>query len=175
MEHYEKAMNEITNNKKISTLSAARLRVIITILVLTGIRISELKELKVSQILSLLRKGFLAINRKKRGPVNHKAFLSIQGKKILNNIKEDIILLLKINTIYLPDDNLKNYYIEPYNNLYLFSNNKSKGKIPLTRPYITNLLNKTLQKLEVFKNQELYFTSNSFRHGFITHIYQTTL
>lgn len=167
-EHYDSAIHEISNNKDMSFLIAARLRVIITILILTGIRISELRELKVSQILSLLRKGYLAINRQKRGPVNHKAFLSNQGKKILNNIKEDIILLLQYNSIPLPEENLSNYYVLPYDHLYLFSNSKSKGKKPLARPYINNLLNKNLQKLDVFKNADLHFTSHSFRHGYPT-------
>lgn len=42
----------------------------------------------------------------------------------------------------------------------------------MTRPYITNLVNKSLQRLPTFQQQGLWFTSHSFRHGFITQLWK---
>lgn len=172
MKHYKSALYEIEKDTTTSIFCKARLKLMITILILTGIRISELRKLKVSQLLSLLRKGYLTITRDKRGPVNHKAFLSKSGKKLLTDINEDIILVLQQNSIVLPYEKLTTYYVEPYTNLYVFSSEKNKGTKPLTRPYITSFLNSYLQKLPTFIDNELHFTTHSFRHGFITQLWR---
>ena len=48
---------------------------------MTGIRISELLSLKVGQLETLLKKGWISVDRLKRDPANHKAFLTSEGKK----------------------------------------------------------------------------------------------
>lgn len=60
---------------------ATRTRIAICLLTVTGIRISELLPLKVGQLETLLAEGWISIDRLKRGPSNHKAFLTPEGKK----------------------------------------------------------------------------------------------
>ena len=52
-----------------------RTRIAISILAVTGIRINELLPLKVNQLQTLIKENWIAIDRSKRGPSNHKAFL----------------------------------------------------------------------------------------------------
>lgn len=54
---------------------SARLRLALALLLVTGIRISELLPLKINQVESLFTKNWISIDRAKRGPTNHKAFL----------------------------------------------------------------------------------------------------
>ena len=60
----------------------------ICILAVTGIRINELLPLKVSQLETLFKENWIAIDRSKRGPSNHKAFLTKEGKKLSKNDKK---------------------------------------------------------------------------------------
>ena len=62
---------------------ATRTRIAICLLTVTGIRIGELLSLKVGQLETLLEEGWISIDRLKRGPANHKAFLTGEGKKII--------------------------------------------------------------------------------------------
>lgn len=66
-----------------------RLRIALCLLFIIGIRVSELLSLKVSQIKTLIHNDWIAVPGTKRGPSNHKAFLSKQGEKILNERKAD--------------------------------------------------------------------------------------
>lgn len=54
---------------------ATRTRIALCLLTMTGIRISELLPLKVGQLETLLKEGWISIDRLKKGPANHKAFL----------------------------------------------------------------------------------------------------
>ena len=58
-----------------------RTRMALCILAVTGIRINELLPLKVRQLETLFKENWIAIDRSKRGPSNHKAFLTKEGKK----------------------------------------------------------------------------------------------
>lgn len=62
-----------------------RLRICFCLLVVTGVRINELLPLKIKDLQTLLELNWIAIDRSKRGPANHKAFLTSEGKKILNS------------------------------------------------------------------------------------------
>ena len=62
-----------------------RTRVALCILAVTGIRINELLPLKVKQLQTLIEENWISIDRSKRGPSNHKAFLTKEGKKIIND------------------------------------------------------------------------------------------
>ena len=66
-----------------STYSATRTRIAICLLTVTGIRIGELLPLKVGQLKTLLEEGWISIDRLKRGPANHKAFLTNEEKKLV--------------------------------------------------------------------------------------------
>jgi site-specific recombinase XerD len=62
-----------------------RLRIAICLLPITGIRINELLPLKVYQLQTLVEEGWIAIDRSKRGPASHKAFLTKEGKKLVKD------------------------------------------------------------------------------------------
>ena len=53
-----------------------RTRIALCILAVTGVRINELLPLKVRQLKTLFEENWIAIDRSKRGPSNHKAFLT---------------------------------------------------------------------------------------------------
>ena len=66
-----------------------RLRIAICLLTITRIRINELLPLKVYQLQTLVEEGWIAIDRSKHGPVNHKAFLTKEGKKLVKDRQKD--------------------------------------------------------------------------------------
>ena len=80
-----------------------RTRMALCILAVTGIRINELLPLKVSQLETLFKENWIAIDRSKRGPSNHKAFLTKEGKKIIQDRQKDLklIFLMKEPDSYL--------------------------------------------------------------------------
>ncbi len=74
-----------------------RTRIALCILAVTGVRINELLPLKVRQLKTLFEENWIAIDRSKRGPSNHKAFLTKEGKKIIHDRQKDfqLIFLMK--------------------------------------------------------------------------------
>ena len=86
-----------------STYIATRTRIAICLLTVTGIRIGELLPLKVGQLETLLEEGWISIDRLKRGPANHKAFLTSEGKKIVKARKKDFefLFLMKDKDSYV--------------------------------------------------------------------------
>lgn len=107
--------------------TAARLRVTLCLLTITGIRVNELLPLKVHQLKTLLAEGWIAIDRSKRGPASHKAYLSNQGKQILKFRKKDFDLLY-----FLKEDNS-----------YIFTSQLDHNK-PIRREQITKDVNKIM-------------------------------
>lgn len=81
-EIYDSLIQSSQKCKYSNLYQSARLRLAITLLLVTGIRISELLPLKMKQVESLFTKHWISINRAKRGPVNHKAFLTKEGARI---------------------------------------------------------------------------------------------
>jgi len=55
---------------------ATRTWITLCLLTVTGIRIGELLPLKLGQLKTLLEEGWISIDRLKKGPANHKAFLT---------------------------------------------------------------------------------------------------
>ena len=88
-----------------------RTRIALCILAVTGIRINELLPLKVNQLKTLLEENWIAINRSKRGPSNHKAFLTKEGKKIIQDRKKDfqLIFLMKEPNAYVFSPETKHF------------------------------------------------------------------
>lgn len=80
-----------------------RLRISICLLTITGIRINELLPLKVYQLQTLVEEGWIAIDRSKRGPANHKPFLTKEGKKLVKDRQKDFqfIFLMKEPASYV--------------------------------------------------------------------------
>ena len=126
----------------------ARLRIALCLLAVTGIRVSELLPLKVSQIKTLLESHWIAISRSKRGPSSHKAFLTKEGKRIVQDRTTDFQLICMLKE---PDS-------------YIFTSETNHNRM-LTGESITktvNLLTKLIaQSLPTKPN----ITSHSFRIG----------
>jgi len=95
--HYKTALDYLNtpDYSEYQYTTKLRIKVILAIFVWTGLCISEVRLIKVSQILSLIRKNYIAINRIKRWPANKKAFLKKSGIKIIQNAAPDIFELLK--------------------------------------------------------------------------------
>ena len=132
-----------------------RLRIAICLLTITGIRINELLPLKVYQLQTLVEEGWIAIDRSKRGPANHKAFLTKEGKKLVKDRQKDFQFIFLMKG---PDS-------------YVFTNEFNHFKI-LTRETLTkavNLVTRTVSE-EILSQPNI--TSHSFRIGYITQLWK---
>ena len=107
-----------------------RTRIAVCILAVTGIRINELLPLKVNQLQTLIEENWIAIDRSKRGPSNHKAFLTKEGKKIIQDRKKDFQLIFLMK--------------EP--NSYVFTSEAQHTK-PLGRVVVTKDVNKIMRQV----------------------------
>jgi integrase len=132
-----------------------RTRIALCILAVTGIRINELLPLKVSQIETLFKENWIAIDRSKRGPSNHKAFLTKEGKKIIQDRQKDFELIFLLKK---PDS-------------YLFTAEANHSK-PLDRVVITRDVNKVMREVSNQLPGKLNITSHSFRIGYITQLWK---
>ena len=132
-----------------------RTRMALCILTVTGIRINELLPLKVSQLETLFKENWIAIDRSKRGPSNHKAFLTKEGKKIIKDRQKDFqrIFLMK----------------EPDSYIFTAEANHSKQ---LDRVAITRDVNKVMRAVSNQLPSKPNITSHSFRIGFITQLWK---
>ena len=83
--------------------TSVRLRIAFCLLIITGIRINALLLLKVYQLQTLLESHWIGIDRSKREPANHKAFLTREGKKLVEKRKKDFefIFLMKDEDSYI--------------------------------------------------------------------------
>lgn len=83
--------------------TSVRLRIAFCLLIITGIRINALLLLKVYQLQTLLESHWIGIDRSKREPANHKAFLTREGKKLVEKRKKDFefIFLMKNEDSYI--------------------------------------------------------------------------
>ena len=133
----------------------ARLRLALCLLAVTGIRINELLPLKVSQLETLFKENWIAIDRSKRGPSNHKAFLTKEGKKIIQDRKKDFQLIFLMKE---PDS-------------YLFTAEDNHYK-PLNRVVITRDVNKVMREVSNQFPGKPNITSHSFRIGYITQLWK---
>jgi integrase len=139
------------------TYTNLRTRIAICILAVTGIRINELLPLKVSQLQTLFQENWIAIDRSKRGPSNHKAFLTKEGKKIIQDRKKDFQLLFLMKE---PD-------------AYVFTPETNHFK-KLRREVITADINKVMHKVSIILPGQPNITSHSFRIGYITQLWKDT-
>lgn len=131
----------------------ARLRIALCLLTITGIPINQLLPLKVSQLETLLQKNWIEINRSKRGPVSHKAYLTGKGKKLLRQRQEDFEFIFWINK---PD-------------AYIFTSEYTPDKM-LRRESLTKSINTVTRKASEELPGNPNITSHSFRIGFITQL-----
>jgi site-specific recombinase XerD len=137
------------------TYTQVRTRLALCILAVTGIRINELLPLKVSQLETLFQENWIAIDRSKRGPSNHKAFLTKEGKKIIEDRQRDFQLIFLIK--------------EP--NSYVFTSEANHNK-PLGRVVLTTDVNKVMKQVSNQLPDKPNITSHSFRIGYITQLWK---
>lgn len=138
------------------TYQGARLRLAITLLTITGVRISELLPLKGYQIKTLFEHSWIKIDRLKKGPANHKAFLTKAGKLAMKKRHKDFEIV---------------QYAKPDDSCVFTAQYSSK---PLTREafnrIVNNFLNDSVKELPYRPN----IKSHSFRAGFITQLWKDT-
>jgi integrase len=134
-----------------------RTRLAICILAVTGIRINELLPLKVNQLQTLIEENWIAIDRSKRGPTNHKAFLTKEGKQIIRDRKKDFQLIFLMKE---PDS-------------YVFTSEADHSK-NLGRVLITKDVNKIMRQVSTTLPDKPNITSHSFRIGYITQLWKDT-
>lgn len=133
----------------------ARLRLALCLLAVTGIRINELLNIKVSDLTTLIQENWIAIDRSKRGPSNHKAFLTKEGKKIIQNRKKDFELIFLMKEL----------------DAYLFTSESNHFK-KLRREAITRDVNKVMRLVSKQLPGQPNITSHSFRIGYITQLWK---
>ena len=135
--------------------TSVRLRIAICLLAVTGIRVNELLALKVYQLQTLLESGWIGIDRSKRGPANHKAFLTREGKKLVEERKKDfefLFLLKKLDS-------------------YVFTSESNHNRM-LRRETITRDVNKVIRSVSKNLLDQPKITSHSFRVGYITQLWK---
>ena len=140
-----------------ATYIATRTRIAICLLTVTGIRIGELLSLKVGQLETLLEEGWISIDRLKRGPANHKAFLTSEGKKLVKARKRDFEFL------FLMKDK----------DSYVFTSDRKPNQ-KLRRETITMDVNKVTHFVSNFLPSKSNITSHSFRIGYISQLWRDT-
>ena len=111
--------------------------------------------IKVTQLKTLTQESWIAIDRSKRGPSNHKAFLTKEGKKIIQDRQKDFELIFLIKN---PDS-------------YVFTAEANHSK-PLDRVVITRDVNKVMREVSNQLPGKPNITSHSFRIGFITQLWK---
>ena len=136
---------------------ATRTRIAICLLTVTGVRISELLPLKVVQLETLLAEGWISIDRLKRGPANHKAFLTSEGKKIVKARKRDFEFL------FLMKDK----------DSYVFTSDRKPNQM-LRRETITMDINRIMHSVSNLLPSKPKITSHSFRIGYVSQLWKDT-
>lgn len=139
-----------------SKFRGTRLRLALVLLLVTGIRISELLPLKLYQIKTLFVEHWIEIDRAKRGPSNHKAFLTKEGANIVRKRLSD----LEIMSSYKTD------------NCYIFTAQGSNK--PLDREAFNRIINQFIKKCALKIPGKPNLKSHSFRIGFITQLWRDT-
>ena len=137
--------------------TSIRLRIAFCLLTVTGIRINELLPLKVYQLQTLLKSGWIKIDRSKRGPANHKAFLTREGKNLVEKRKKDFEFL----------------FLMKNEDSYIFTSESNHDKI-LSRETITKDVNKVMRSVSKSLPDQPNITSHSFRVGYISQLWKDT-
>ena len=139
------------------TYISTRTRIAICLLTVTGIRIGELLSLNVGQLETLLNEGWISIDRLKRGPANHKAFLTSEGKKLVKARKRDFEFL----------------FLMKNKDSYVFTSDRKPNQ-KLRRETITMDVNKVTHSVSKLLPSKPNITSHSFRIGYISQLWKDT-
>ena len=106
---------------------------------------------------TLVEEGWISIDRLKRGPANHKAFLTSEGKKIVKARKRDFEFL------FLMKDK----------DSYIFTSDRKPNQ-KLRRERITLDVNKVMHSVSNLLPSKPNITSHSFRIGYISQLWKDT-
>ena len=137
--------------------TSVRLRIAFCLLTVTGIRINELLPLKVGQLQTLLESHWIGIDRSKRGPANYKAFLTREGRKLVDEREKDFeFLFLMKNT-----------------DSYIFTSESNHHQM-LSRETITRDVNRVMRSVSENLSDQPNITSHSFRVGYISKLWKDT-
>ncbi len=156
IEIYDSLIQSSQKFKYSNLYQSARLRLALALLFVTGIRISELLPLKMNQVESLFTNHWISIDRAKRGPANHKAFLTKEGSRIMRERRSDFEFM----QLFKKSDS------------YIFTAENSQK--PLAREAFTNLINKFIKDCSRRMDRNPNISSHSFRVGFITQLWRDT-
>ena len=137
--------------------TSVRLRIAFCLLTVTGIRINELLPLKVGQLQTLLEAHWIVIDRSKRGLANHKAFLTREGRKVVEERRKDFNFLFLMKTM----------------DSYIFTSELNHTKM-LSRETITRDVNKIMRSVSKILPNQPNITSHSFRVGYISQLWKDT-
>ena len=105
----------------------------------------------------MVEEGWISIDRLKRGPSNHKAFLTSEGKKIVKARKRDFEVL------FLMKDK----------DSYVFTSDRKPNQM-LRRQTITMDVNKVMHSVSNLLPSKPKITSHSFRIGYISQLWKDT-
>lgn len=155
-EIYQFLIKEAESLPYSNSFRGARLRLGLALLLVTGIRIGELRTLKMSQVKTLFEKSWIAIDRKKRGPASHKAFLTKEGKIILKDRRKDLEMVSYFKT----------------DHSFIFTAQDSQK--PLGRDAFNNIINRFIRSSATKLEGQPLVRSHSFRIGFITQLWKDT-
>ena len=103
----------------------------------------------------MVEEGWIAIDRSKRGPANHKAFLTKEGKKLVKDRQKDFQFIFLMKE---PDS-------------YVFTNESDHFKT-LIRETITKAVNLVTNTVSEEISSKPNITSHSFRIGYITQLWK---
>ena len=156
VEIYDSLIQSSQNFKYSNLYQSARLRLALALLLVTGIRISELLPLTMKQVESLFINHWIAIDRAKRGPANHKAFLTKEGSRIMQERRSDFELM----QLFKDGDS------------YIFTEENSQK--PLAQEAFTNLINKFIKECARKMDRNPNLSNHSFRVGFIKQLWRDT-
>ena len=146
---------ELIRKSEGPTYLNVRLRLALCLLAVTGIRINELLNIKVSDLRPLIEKSWIAIDRSKRGPSSHKAFLTKEGKKMIQDRKKDFELI----------------FLMKESDAFVFTSEANHFK-KLRREAITRDVNKVMRSVSEQLPGQPNVTSHSFRIGYITNLWK---
>ena len=147
--------NRLIQESQSPTYIARRICIAFCILTVTGIFIAELLPLKVGQLETLLHEHWILIDLLKRA--NHKAFLTTEGKKIVQDRNQDFKYLLAMKD----------------KNSYVFTAEATPNQMLGTQT-ITMDINKIMRKVSKDLPSKPHITSHSFRIGYISQLWRDT-
>lgn len=122
-EIYDFLISEANALSYSNSFRGARLRLALAVMAVTSVRIGELLSLRIFQVKTLFQKSWIAIDRKKRGLANHKAFLTKEGIQIVKDRFKDF----EIISYFKGDDS------------YIFTSENSEK--PLDREAFNRIIN----------------------------------